>query len=127
MHNGSLTAITRTAAQLEREGRYARTRRFYQHGGVTVYAHCVRVAALSCRLADAMGLAVDRTALVRGALLHDYFLYDWHDKDPSHRLRLHASAPRAGKRRGGLGTDRPRAGYHPAPYVPADPAAAPQP
>ena len=20
------------------------------------------------------------------ALLHDYFLYDWHDKDPSHRL-----------------------------------------
>ena len=86
MHNGSLTAITRTAAQLEREGRYARTRRFYQHGGVTVYAHCVRVAALSCRLADAMGLAVDRAALVRGALLHDYFLYDWHDKDPSHRL-----------------------------------------
>ena len=72
MHNGSLTAITRTAAQLEREGRYARTRRFYQHGGVTVYAHCVRVAALSCRLADAMGLAVDRAALVRGALLHDY-------------------------------------------------------
>ena len=22
----------------------------------------------------------------RGALLHDYFLYDWHDPDPSHRL-----------------------------------------
>ena len=87
MHNGSLTAITRTAAQLEREGRYARTRRFYQHGGVTVYAHCVRVAALSCRLANAMGLAVDRAALVRGALLHDYFLYDWHDWDNGeHRL-----------------------------------------
>ena len=86
MHNGSLTVITRTDAQLEREGRYARTRRFYQHGGVTVYAHCVRVAALSCRLADAMGLAVDRAALVRGALLHDYFLYDWHEKDDSHRL-----------------------------------------
>ena len=24
-------------------------------------------------------------ALVRGALLHDYFLYDWHEKDASHR------------------------------------------
>ena len=23
---------------------------------------------------------------MRGALLHDYFLYDWHEKDPEHRL-----------------------------------------
>jgi hypothetical protein len=23
---------------------------------------------------------------VRGALLHDYFLYDWHEKDGGHRL-----------------------------------------
>ena len=23
---------------------------------------------------------------MRGALLHDYFLYDWHQKDSSHRL-----------------------------------------
>lgn len=27
-----------------------------------------------------------RASLLRGALLHDYFLYDWHDPDPSHRL-----------------------------------------
>ena len=27
-----------------------------------------------------------RRQLLRGALLHDYFLYDWHDPDPSHRL-----------------------------------------
>ena len=29
---------------------------------------------------------LDEEKLVRGALLHDYFLYDWHQKDPSHRL-----------------------------------------
>ena len=80
------TQILAAAAQLERQGRYADTRRFVQHGGVTVYRHCVRVAVLSCRLADAFGWQVDRAALIRGALLHDYFLYDWHEKDDSHRL-----------------------------------------
>ncbi len=78
--------ISAVAKRLEREGRYARTRHFVQHGGVSVYEHCVRVAALSCRLADAFGVEVDRDSLIRGALLHDYFLYDWHEKDDSHRL-----------------------------------------
>ena len=78
--------VAETAARLEREGRYARTRHFVQHGGVTVYDHCLRVAAMSCRLARALDLDVDTDALVRGALLHDYFLYDWHEKDDSHRL-----------------------------------------
>ena len=32
------------------------------------------------------GISIDRASLLRGALLHDYFLYDWHDPDPSHRL-----------------------------------------
>ena len=58
-------------------------------GDVSVYDHVVSVAEQSCRMANALarlGLRVDRDSLVRGALLHDYFLYDWHDPDPSHRL-----------------------------------------
>ena len=47
--------VERAAAELESEGRFAMTRRFVQHGGVTVYEHCVRVAVLSCRLAAALG------------------------------------------------------------------------
>ena len=31
-------------------------------------------------------LPVDKQSLVRGALLHDIFLYDWHEKDGGHRL-----------------------------------------
>ena len=31
-------------------------------------------------------IRLEPKSLVRGALLHDYFLYDWHQKDPSHRL-----------------------------------------
>ena len=74
---------------LEREGRLGLTREFIQHGDVTVYAHVVSVAHASVAVADALGrigVRMDRASLVRGALLHDYFLYDWHDPDPSHRL-----------------------------------------
>lgn len=59
---------------------------FIQHGTVSVYAHCIGVAMMCLFIADRLRLNVDRRSLVRGALLHDYFLYDWHDPDPSHRL-----------------------------------------
>jgi uncharacterized protein len=29
---------------------------------------------------------VDYATLIRGALLHDYFLYDWHERNNEHRL-----------------------------------------
>lgn len=77
------------ARRLELDGRLGECRGFVQHGDVSVYAHVVSVALECCRIADALarhGIGVDRTALVRGALLHDYFLYDWHVPDPSHRL-----------------------------------------
>lgn len=80
----------RTAAdRLEADGRLGLCRGFIQHGDVSVYAHVMSVALQSCRIADALarhGVTVDRASLVRGALLHDYFLYDWHVPDPSHRL-----------------------------------------
>ena len=57
-----------------------------QHGVTNVYWHSVNVAYMSLYLAKKLGVAVDERALVRGALLHDYFLYDWHDRAPDHRL-----------------------------------------
>lgn len=59
---------------------------FRQHGDVSVALHCFFAAVVCVRLARALALRVDTRALVRGALLHDYFLYDWHDPAPSHRL-----------------------------------------
>ena len=81
--------VLEAAAYLERDGRLGLTRDFIQHGDVTVYDHVVSVACASLAAADRLeraGVRIDRTSLVRGALLHDYFLYDWHDPDPSHRL-----------------------------------------
>ena len=70
--------------RLEKEGRYTATRRCIQHGKVSVYAHCVSVADTACVLAETLHLRVNERALIRGALLHDYFLYDWHDKANGH-------------------------------------------
>ena len=81
--------VDRAARQLARAGRLDLTREFIQHGDVTVYAHVTSVARASLSFAerlDRVGISVDRASLLRGALLHDYFLYDWHDPDPSHRL-----------------------------------------
>lgn len=66
--------------------RFLQSRNFIQHGTTSVYTHSLSVAYLSCLLAEHFQMQVDWHALIRGALLHDYFLYDWHVKDPSHRL-----------------------------------------
>ncbi len=64
---------------------------FTQHGKTTVFEHCVSVAKFSLLMAyyleEKFNIKVDRDSLVRAALLHDYFLYDWHDKTiPGHNI-----------------------------------------
>lgn len=59
---------------------------FIQHGSVNVLAHSIGVAYLCLLIAGFLHLQMDYRSMVRGALLHDYFLYDWHDGDRSHRL-----------------------------------------
>ena len=51
---------------------------FMQHGTTSVLLHSLRVTSLALALARNFSIAVDVHALTRGALLHDYFLYDWH-------------------------------------------------
>lgn len=78
--------VKKEAEELERLGRLGLTRNYMQHGNISVYTHCVRVAIISCLIAEYLRLRIDRRALIRGALLHDYFLYDWHRKGEGHRL-----------------------------------------
>ena len=53
-----------------------------QHGSVSVFEHSVCVALVCLWLVHRLHLKVNQRALVRGALLHDYFLYDWHTPTP---------------------------------------------
>lgn len=53
---------------------------FIQHGNTTCLDHCEAVAFCSAELAYKYQWNVDMKSLIRGAILHDYFLYDWHDQ-----------------------------------------------
>ena len=54
------------------------TEKYIQHGDVSVREHTISVACMCVSIAQKLHLNLDYYALVRGALLHDYFLYDWH-------------------------------------------------
>lgn len=53
--------------------------RYIQHGSTSCLKHTIAVAYVSIKIAKFMGIHCKRRDLIRGALLHDYFLYDWHD------------------------------------------------
>ena len=61
-------------------------RRCIQHGTTSVAEHSLSVTLAGCTLAQRLRIPVNERALLRGMLLHDYFLYDWHVPDPSHRF-----------------------------------------
>ena len=73
-----------------------RMQAFTQHGKISTYDHCERVARLSYWLNRRLHLRADERVLLRGAMLHDFFLYDWHENDDSHRWHgfTHANAAR---------------------------------
>lgn len=65
--------------------RVVQSKEFCQHGTTSVYQHSLDVAYASCLFAEEHQLSVDYKVLIRGAFLHDYFLYDWHDKLHEHK------------------------------------------
>lgn len=71
---------------------------FRQHGSVSTYEHCLSTAEFSYDLNRFFRLNADLNILLKGAMLHDYYLYDWHIKDkllhPFHGL---THAEKAGK------------------------------
>ncbi len=60
--------------------------RYMQHGDTTCLWHSIAVAYYSLLLVRMLRITCDRDSLLTGALFHDYFLYDWHAKDRSHRF-----------------------------------------
>ena len=53
-----------------------------QHGKVSVHSHSISVAECSLSIREKLqklGIRSEERDIIRGALLHDYFLYDWHN------------------------------------------------
>ena len=76
-------------AEMENAARVPVMRECIQHGQVTTWQHCVRVARAAVSLGEALHLHVSQRELVRAALLHDYFLYDWHEPGHTKHATMH--------------------------------------
>jgi uncharacterized protein len=72
---------------------YLESKHHRHHFRTNVSDHSMRVAVASlkmCRLLEKTGLKIDEREMIRGALLHDYFQYDLHDKsDHRYPHRIH--------------------------------------
>jgi uncharacterized protein len=66
-------------------------KKYPHHGSISCHAHTLRVTEHAFQLAKGRG--VNLVSLIRGALLHDFYLYDWHGGGPSfHGLKHPALA-----------------------------------
>ena len=75
--------MTEILEGIQSESRVQEMKNYIQHGRTTTYEHCENVARLSCAIDRKLSLGSDINALVTGAMLHDFFLYDWHDSELS--------------------------------------------
>lgn len=66
-----------------------------QHGCTSIFEHSYNVACLSIYLAFKFHINANKKNLVRGALLHDYFMYDWHTVGRWHKIHGFTHAIRA--------------------------------
>ncbi len=70
--------------------RFLKLKNVTQHMRSNTYDHSVKVTLKALHLAKKMKVHVHPSALVRGCLLHDYFLYDPHGADKKRfHLRFH--------------------------------------
>ncbi len=70
--------------ELMRDERVGEMKQYVQHGSISTFDHCRNVASLCQRINRRLHLRADEEALLKGAMLHDYFLYDWHENPRDH-------------------------------------------
>ncbi len=70
--------------------KFLKMNRYIQHGNTSCLLHSIAVSYYSYRLCKFLKIKFHEKELIRGALLHDYFLYDWHAKyKPTKKEGLH--------------------------------------
>ena len=92
---GRQRLLAETIRELKQEGRLDEEKLAMQHGTTSIYRHSFNVAYTSLWMMERWQIRLEPKSLVRGALLHDYFLYDWHEKNAGHRFHGFIHAGRA--------------------------------
>lgn len=89
-------------SDIESSGIVQKMKNYTQHGSVSTYDHCKNVAKLSYNINKVFSMNADLNVLLTGAMLHDFYLYDWHNEDGGeHNLHgfKHAKAARDNARK----------------------------
>lgn len=60
--------------------KFKNSKQYIQHGKKSVFQHSVDVAKMSIKISRLLPFEFKEREIIRGALLHDYFLYDWHNR-----------------------------------------------
>lgn len=71
--------FTELAEKIINHPDYQKMKELIAHGRITVYQHSMDVARFCFRCNSRMHLGIDEEELITGALLHDFYLYDWHN------------------------------------------------
>lgn len=76
----------KVAFPILKDHRYQEMKKYVTHGRYTLFDHCFRVSLLAYSQARRKGLSLNYESLIRGCLLHDYYLYDWHKAHEGHKF-----------------------------------------
>ena len=88
--------MTEILSQIQSDEHVQKMKEYIQYGSVSTYEHCENVAKLSYVINNRLSLNSDLKVLLTGAMLHDFYLYDWHTEgDGSHHLHGFTHAERA--------------------------------
>ena len=102
--------IKRQGLDILNSEKHKRTGKDIQHGNMSVRRHTINVAKCSLLICEKLRLRYNRRALIRGALLHDFFGYDWHGERfrryLSHFSGVHRIAHMHGFIHGHIAADR---------------------
>ena len=66
--------------QMTQDENVKKLREFAHHGEITVFDHSLNVVLTSLKIAQKLSLGKKQMEnIIIGGMLHDYFLYDWHE------------------------------------------------
>lgn len=95
-NNDEAIFINDSLAEIKNDPHVQQMKEFTQHGNISTYEHCENVVEFSRKMDELLHLHADEDTLALGAMLHDFYLYDWHEVgDGSHRLHGFTHARRA--------------------------------
>ncbi len=86
MNNQESTILIDCIENLSQNDSFVNMRKYIQHGKTDCLLHSIAVAYFSYATATFLNLKLNKRSLAKGALLHDFFLYDWHELDVFHKF-----------------------------------------